>query len=422
MGIERVFVAMAPERPAKLIMGARRRVVYAAPSLSLAVASALINVHGSLGEEAVAIVIDAGEAVLHLGYGVADALGLLREGKVTIRHAEGLRISFVVVDDEGFIFALPPLLVEESSSADDRPNAVRASRGQVEQLADAVLRPPSSTGPPLLAPTMPALRLPEIGRSVVSPAQIEKIEEAIKTNPVENFDLTRVVNVFSTYFQFFELEVAGTHIERRTVQLPKELLGSIRDQTMRDRITAAFKMLSKESRISGKDIQRRAVEIRKRFIRHNRVYGGVILKTNLAAVNAEIGRLKDAVEAHSMAVLTRLDRDVKKSIAGLVQAFWRDIVRNPPQELADQGIAKPTTEQAKDYLRYKLIEAFPRAKDLADEMRATTVVKDITWNTLNNPGFVDWLREQWPQRTDLRQPFEQYRAARERLNAPSRAQ
>jgi hypothetical protein len=79
MGFERVFVAMTPERLAKRILGAQRRVVYAAPSLSPPVASALINAHGSLGAEAVAIVIDAREVVLRLGYGVADALGLLRE-------------------------------------------------------------------------------------------------------------------------------------------------------------------------------------------------------------------------------------------------------------------------------------------------------------------------------------------------------
>jgi hypothetical protein len=117
-----------------------------------------------------------------------------------------------------------------------------------------------------------------------------------------------------------------------------------------------------------------------------------------------------------------LDSDVGKSIGGLIQAFWRDIARNPPQELADQGVAKLTTEQAKNYLRYKLTGAFPTAQDLVAEMRVTTVVKDITWSTLNEPGFVDWLRKQWPQRTDLKQPFEQYRAARERINAAHRAQ
>jgi hypothetical protein len=181
-------------------------------------------------------------------------------------------------------------------------------------------------------------------------------------------------------------------------------------------------MLSKESRISGEAIHRQASEIRKRFIRHHPVYGGVILKSNRATLDAEVAKLKLSVEAHSEAVLTRLDGDVRKSIGGLVQAFWRDIARKPPQELADQGVAKPTTEQAKNYLRYKLTEAFPRAQDLVAEMRVTTVVKDITWNTLSEPGFVDWLRKQWPQRTDLKQPFEQHRAARERINVAGRTQ
>jgi hypothetical protein len=115
-------------------------------------------------------------------------------------------------------------------------------------------------------------------------------------------------------------------------------------------------------------------------------------------------------------VLARFDRDAKKSIAEIVQAFWRDIVRNPPPELTDQGITKPTTEQAKEYLRRKLADAFPKAHDLAQEMRVTPVVKDITWNTLNEKGFVDWLRKQWPDRTDLRKPLGQYRAARERMS------
>jgi hypothetical protein len=194
------------------------------------------------------------------------------------------------------------------------------------------------------------------------------------------------------------------------------LLGSIRDKATRDRITAAFKMLSKGSKISSQPIHNEASEIRKRFIRHHPTYGGVILKTSRTALDARIATLQNLIETHRKTVLARFDRDAKKSIAEIVQAFWRDIVRNPPPDLTDQGIIKPATEQAKEYLRRKLTDAFPKAHDLAEEMRVTPVVKDITWNTLNEKGFVDWLRKQWPDRTDLRQPFEQYRAARERMS------
>jgi hypothetical protein len=47
-------------------------------------------------------------------------------------------------------------------------------------------------------------------------------------------------------------------------------------------------------------------------------------------------------------------------------------------------------------------------------------VKDITWNTLNEPGFIEWLKEQFPLRKDLQEPFEQYRAAREALKSRPR--
>ena len=199
-----------------------RRVVYAAPSLSLDVATALINVHERLGAGSVVILVDVSEGVFRLGYGVADALGTLQEKRIAVRHAEGLRIAFVVIDDYGFIFALPPLLVEETKGTDDQPNAVSASKDQIEQLIGAVLPPVSPTSRSPEATTATAVLQPEIGQVVVSPAQIKKIEEAIKANPVENFDLSRVVNVFSTHFQFYEFEVVGTHVERRTVRLPKE--------------------------------------------------------------------------------------------------------------------------------------------------------------------------------------------------------
>jgi hypothetical protein len=187
MALDRTFVAMTPQRLAGAIMQARRRVVYAAPSLSLDVAAALINVHERLDADTVAIVVDVSEGVFRIGYGVADALATLREKRIAIRHAEGLRIAFAVIDDEGFIFALPPLLVEETKGTDDQPNAVRASKDQIEQLVDAVLPPASPTSTPPEATTATAVQRAEIGQVVVPPAQIEKIEEAIKANPVENF-------------------------------------------------------------------------------------------------------------------------------------------------------------------------------------------------------------------------------------------
>jgi hypothetical protein len=70
----------------------------------------------------------------------------------------------------------------------------------------------------------PLLDRAEIGQKAATRTQIETIDLAIRANPVENFDLARVVNVFAAYIQFYEFEVRGTQIQNRSVQLPKSLI------------------------------------------------------------------------------------------------------------------------------------------------------------------------------------------------------
>ena len=170
--------------------------------------------------------------------------------------------------------------------------------------------------------------------------------------------------------------------------------------------------------MSGDKIREKAAAIRKQFIRHHHTYGGIVLKSYRATLEAEIAQLEKLIEAHKKTVLDRFDQDEKKSIEELVKAFWRDIVRSPPEDLADQiGGRKPTTQEAKDYLRHILVAAFPTAVEVAEGMRISRIVKDVSWNTLNEPGFVDWLKNQFPHRKDLQQPFELYHAAREKLKS-----
>jgi F0F1-type ATP synthase membrane subunit b/b' len=261
---------------------------------------------------------------------------------------------------------------------------------------------------------MPALDQAEIGQKLALPAQIETSERAIHANPVDNFDLTRVVKVFAAYIQFYEFEIRGAQIQNQSVTLPKSLIASIRDKSTRDRITAEFKLVGADSKVSGERVRKKAAAIRKRFIRHHPTYGGIILKSARAELEAQIAELEKLIEIHKQTVMSHFDTEAKNSIEKLVKAFWREIFRRPPQELIDQlGREKPATEEAKTYLRHVLTEAFPNATEMIEGMRLTRVVKDVTWNTLNEPGFIDWLKKQFPMRKDLQQPFELYRAVRE---------
>jgi hypothetical protein len=64
-----------------------------------------IDACDQLGAATVSVLLEVSEEVCRLGYGVPD---LPREGSVTIRHAEGPSISFVIADKDLFIFPAPP--------------------------------------------------------------------------------------------------------------------------------------------------------------------------------------------------------------------------------------------------------------------------------------------------------------------------
>jgi len=199
-------------------------------------------------------------------------------------------------------------MVEAPAKLQGCPNAIRATPEQIMAL-EAATRPPSrqpsnpSLGaslqpPPPIEPVQPRLPLAspsgvtEIGETYVTKAEIKQIEANIRSNPVQDFDLSRVVTVFTAHVQFVELGVEGANLEAHTVKLPAELLTVVRDKATRDRLTAAFKMVSEGSKISGDKIRRAANDIRKRYIRTISTYGGVILKTKRTQLEIEVDSLR----------------------------------------------------------------------------------------------------------------------------------
>jgi hypothetical protein len=52
-------------------------------------------------------------------------------------------------------------------------------------------------------------------------------------------------------------------------------------------------------------------------------------------------------------------------------------------------------------------------------MSVSVVIKDVTWETLNNGEFVEWLKQKYKHAKELKEPFESYTAARGRTSPPA---
>ena len=102
-----------------------------------------------------------------------------------------------------------------------------------------------------------------------------------------------------------------------------------------------------------------------------------------------------------------------------MSAFWQAVQESPPDDLLAQLTSdKPSKDEAKSYLAHLLDAAFPPVDKLCEGMKIQLVPKDLTWETLNEPGFVDWLGKQYPANSGLKKPFEEFRAVRGRDGGP----
>ncbi len=61
-----------------------------------------------------------------------------------------------------------------------------------------------------------------------------------------------------------------------------------------------------------------------------------------------------------------------------------------------------------------LDRSFPDVEKVCGGMNVNLVTKDVTYETLKDPKFLAWIKEQFPANADLRKPIEEFDAARQR--------
>jgi hypothetical protein len=440
---ELTFLSLKFDEIARLTSTAKKRIIFGAPGLDQGLAAALVNASGRLGQDCVTVLLDVAEENCRVGYAECEGYSILVEGKVPVRACPGLRVGFLVIDDAGYIFAMPALMVEDVAKRHSAPNAIRATPDQVLLLVTATqpeFKAPVSdhdiaeqdSEPPSLftvsahnkrasAPTSEQHpgRSPEIGIVTVPPTAVTEIADRIKTNPVQDFDLTRVVRVFSAHMQFVEFKVEGAQLKSRTVALPRETLSSIRDKRTRERMKTSFKLVPENSSISGDKIKAAADDIRERYLLHHKVYGSVMLKAKRDAFEKEVAELRKRVEAYKDEIRKVYNKERERSKAALVQACWRALSKEPPKSLLARIVGeKPTMEEAKAYVEDEIDKVLPTIDDVCEGMSVSLVIKDVTWETLNNGEFVEWLKEKYKHAKELKEPFESYTAARGRTVPP----
>src|SRR3974390_777369 len=97
---EQTFLSLKLSDMGRLVNAAKRRVVYGAPGIDQGLAAALVNAFIRHGKDCVTVLLDVAEDNCRVGYGECEGYSILTDRGVVVRGCPGLRIGFLLVDDD----------------------------------------------------------------------------------------------------------------------------------------------------------------------------------------------------------------------------------------------------------------------------------------------------------------------------------
>jgi hypothetical protein len=395
----KTFTFINDEKLCKIIDSAKTHIIYTAPSISIRVAKSLCAFVEDNEKAHLRVIVDADAEAFRLGFGEYAGLRILADKLIDIRCAKGLRIAFLVADKLAWVYSPTPEIIFEQPSADIN-NAIQVSVEFAEQLLlsvapDVFIRSADRVSGEGSA----EVALPEIGGNVLTNQVLATIEKDLDENPPLKFDAVRKVRIYQGYFQFVELSLTGCQLNRHTIDIPQTLLNIAQDSNLQNRIRSTCRLVDNTSEFSRKlkDIEAQVRELRKHFIKPlGEKYGSVILRRAREDFEKEVEVIRKNLYALRNEVKGELQQEIDNSRENLIKMLLPGVMNNPPKALTAQLFEKLTEEIATKFIADKLDKRIPETESLIGEMKLNCYYKDVTFETLNDPDFINAIEERYP--------------------------
>ena len=406
---DHLYCLLTSAKMAELIRGAEQRVCFVGPGLQKEPALAMTSVANQIGLHRLAVSVDFNERVFRMGWGDVDAVKILRDAGIRVGDSRGLRSGLLIVDDSGFSYTPNAYLLESESGP--RLNALRLSPRQTREIANRLMCPLDSdeSDEPLHVVDLPGVP------TEVEEHQFTEVKKRLDEAPPMKFDVARQVNVFAPYLQFVELGLQGTELERKTYRIPRSLteVGPFRD--LDGRMKTTFELIATEQKtdLSARNLRAELDQIRKEYTRELPSAigrGRVFLKARKREMRARLDQAQNNLKRHQGYLKTSLQQALDDSKGRVIDYYFPRLRETPPTNLLSQCNDHPTTRDIRLWIGGCLSD-FPRADAVVNKMKLRVEYKDVTYETLNNEGFVEWVTKAFPD-VDWDKPLQEFKVVK----------
>ena len=432
------FTVINDETLVAAIDRCQSRLVWAAPGITAPVVDAIGRLFERNHAPDVTIIIDADPEVCRFGYGTVGGLielrALVDRHHIGVRNQPGLRVGMLASDDDIWVYAPTPRLIEAGSMEQEKPNAVALGSMPLQQLLQAT----GAEG----AVTTSLAGDSEIGKSAATPAHLDAALADLARLAPKSFNVARVERVFNSKLQYVEIELTGYKLSARRVTIPNDLLIGA-DSKLEMRLRNTFALLDGDSALTfeidlldlatykprrdedGDVLKEKYSEARIEADRKNlqtdfltnvKGYGWLIRRWDRPAFDSRVGLLRKKLEAYRDGVKKALAQTVQESIWELAESLLPNLQERFPPRLSKQlWSPNPSHEELLEILVMELRKAFGGIDHLIDP-QLRVQFKDLSYETIQDQKFQDALNVAFPLQdgeSAYSKLFEEHDAARE---------
>jgi len=407
-----VFESLSQEALAAFIKAAKNEVFLCLPSIQEELAHSIVELlkeRKSDLEQRIHILLDFDSQPIRQGYGDLEAVRILTSSGIQIHNLKDIRISFVIIDDLGyFLFyesrsILPADKLTLNAVKIDQINQIRLkahffknipATGIQAALNEALVEQSKN-----LEEESTQLLNNAAAIQIVNDEEKNRLIADLELNPPINPDYKRLVEVYSSKFQYVKLSFEGVNIKRRRIEIPNQAL-PIADAKLKEKLQTKLKLFDKQQDVTFPELEElsaKVAQLRTDFLKKIKSRDESLLeKTKKNDFISQMEIIKGQFESAKEKIEYALDEQISKTRFQLKNDL-NDFFMANPQSLSPQlneynpSRLKIAVEDKVGRLVYSI--NWPEAKDLLQKIDLKANYSDITIEDLQSETFRNELLE-----------------------------
>jgi hypothetical protein len=332
------------------------------------------------------ICVNNTEESIRNGHGSALQFEKLRALNAELRQSINLKVQYLRCDDDAYFFFNESMIISEWGIGE---NAIQLSASSTRDFERSIF--PDSTL--IEAGTVEVQRKYLISESF-NYAAAKEAADALKSNPPVAPDLRRQLNVYTTRFQFVEIEFKGSKFAYKKVKLPEKLL-AVSDVDLLRSIESTLRVFDSRNDQIGletRKLNNQLDRIKEGFlIKNPQKDKWVMQKADKLKMEERFNLLRVGVDEVKRSLVAALYAEIDKTKYKIEVELKRFFLLNTPRNL--MLLSNEKREAAIEKEVSKLLEKikFPVPESLLNDLELVVRYFDLTEEDLCDPEMISWF-------------------------------